>query len=124
MQILKIKIKERLFYIFLEGKDFSAYHFTRKFIVDSELPFDVDMEKRRFTLINNLKLKNNMKCLTIEEAMKQVEQCSQPFFAINKKINYKKANGLIHQHFFIYYSLQIHIVLLYYYRSLYNLLEL
>ena len=70
---IKDKDKRKTFLYFLEGKDFSAYHFTRKFIVDSELPFDVDMEKRRFTLINNLKLKNNMKCLTIEEAMKQVE---------------------------------------------------
>ena len=70
---IKDKDKRKTFLYFLEGKDFSAYHFTRKFIVDSDLPFDVDMEKRRFTLINNSKLKDNKKCLTIEEAMKQVE---------------------------------------------------
>ena len=70
---IKAKDKRKTFLYFLEGKDFSAYHFTRKFIVDSDLPFDVDMEKRRFTLINNSKLKDNMKCLTIEEAMKKVE---------------------------------------------------
>ena len=70
---IKDKDKRKTFLYFLEGKDFSAYHFTRKFIVDSDLPFDVDMEKRRFTLVNNSKLKDNMKCLTIEEAMKQVE---------------------------------------------------
>jgi hypothetical protein len=70
---IKDKDKRKTFLYFLEGKDFSAYHFTRKFIVDSDLPFDIDIEKRRFTLINNSKLKDNMKCLTIEEAMKQVE---------------------------------------------------
>ena len=69
---IKDKDKRKTFLYFLEGKDFSAYHFTRKFIVDSELPFDVDMEKRRFTLINNSKLKDNMKCLTIEEASRIV----------------------------------------------------
>lgn len=70
---IKDKDKRKTFLYFLEGKDFSAYHFTRKFIVDSELPFEVDMEKRKFTLINNSKLKDNMKCLTIEEAMKIME---------------------------------------------------
>lgn len=70
---IKDKDKRKTFLYFLEGKDFSAYHFTRKFIVDSDLPFDVDMENRRFTLINNSKLKDNKKYLTIEEAMKKVE---------------------------------------------------
>lgn len=70
---IKDKDKRKTFLYFLEGKDFSAYHFTRKFIVDSDLPFDVDMEKRRFTLINNSKPKDNKKYLTIEEAMKKVE---------------------------------------------------
>ena len=52
---IKDKDKRKTFLYFLEGKDFSAYHFTRKFIVDSELPFDVDMEKRRFVLSQSKK---------------------------------------------------------------------
>ena len=68
---IKDRDKRKTFLYFLEGKDYSAYHFTRKFITDSELPFNIDMDKKKFTLLNKSELqKNNIKLLSLDEAMK------------------------------------------------------
>ena len=68
---IKDSDKRKTFLYFLEGKDYNAYHFTRKFIVDSELPFNIDMDKKKFTLLNKSELqKNNIKLLSLDEAMK------------------------------------------------------
>ncbi len=68
---IKDRDKRKTFLYFLEGKDYSAYHFTREFIKNSELPFNVDIAKKKFTLLNKSELqKNNIKLLSLDEAMK------------------------------------------------------
>ena len=46
--------KRKEFLYFLEGKGYESYHFTREHIVNSNLPFDINLNNKKFTRVGNV----------------------------------------------------------------------
>ena len=69
---IKDKDKRKTFLYFLEGKEYESYHFTRKYIIDSKMPFDVNIDEKKFTVLesNNIEKKD---LIEIEEAIKVID---------------------------------------------------
>lgn len=69
---IKDKEKRKTFLYFLEGKGFESFHFTREHIVEGKLPFDVNLNTKKFTMVGNVTCvsaieKENL--ITIDEAI-------------------------------------------------------
>ncbi len=70
------KDKRKTFLYFLEGKGYESYHFTREHIVDGKLPFDVNLNTKKFTMVGNVTCaaaigKENL--ISLEEAMNIID---------------------------------------------------
>lgn len=69
---IKDKEKRKTFLYFLEGKGFESFHFTREHIVDGKLPFDVNLNTKKFTMVGNVTYAAAIKkenLITIDEAI-------------------------------------------------------
>ena len=69
---IKDKEKRKTFLYFLEGKGFESFHFTREHIVDGKLPFDVNLNAKKFTMVGNVTCAaaiKNEDLITIDEAI-------------------------------------------------------
>ena len=74
---IKTKDERRKFLYFLEGKEFMAYHFTREHIVNSKLPFDINLEKKKFSLVkendSNVEL-NEVSTISMNDAIDMINK--------------------------------------------------
>ena len=69
---IKDKEKRKTFLYFLEGKGFESFHFTREHIVEGKLPFDVNLNTKKFTMVGNVTCASAIKkenLITIDEAI-------------------------------------------------------
>ena len=78
---IKNEEDRKKFLYFLEGKGYVSFHFTRENIIKSNLPFDINLNTKKFTRVGNITCAaataDSSQLISMDEAIKIINSKSE-----------------------------------------------